>query len=145
MNQNLYPSFVRGWLAVAAFILTLGGVASVQAQEELEGRGDLFSTVSVPAGLGEAEIKQAIINTLNGREWGLRSYEGNTVVAYLKHRSNEAKVTLEFDNAGVRIYCVGWEINKKTGVRKKPEQPTGWLKNIQGDLTKHFNRALTQK
>ena len=34
----------------------------------------------------------------------------------------------------VEIHCVGWKINKKTGERKKPEQPEGWLENIQADL-----------
>jgi hypothetical protein len=80
---------------------------------------------------------------LAARQWNIREKADGRVAGYLKHRSNEATVTLVYDATKVDVYCVGWAIDKKTGERKKPEQPKGWLKNIQSDLTKVFNRTLT--
>jgi hypothetical protein len=108
-------------------------------------RGQFFATVEVPSGLGANVVKDAIIAALAGREWGVKERTDSHVVGYLKHRSNEAKVTLVYTTEKVDIYCVGWAINKKTGERKEPEQPTGWLKRLQGDLTKNLNSALIAK
>lgn len=108
-------------------------------------RGEFFATVEVPSGLTANEVKEAIIMTLAGREWGVKERTDTQVVGYLKHRSNEAKVTLIYTTEKVDIYCVGWAIKKSTGERKGPEQPKGWLKYLQGDLTKKLNTAITTK
>jgi hypothetical protein len=55
-------------------------------------------------------------------------------VAYLKHRSNEATLTLVYSATKVDLFCVGWKIDKNTGAHLKPEQPAGWLKYIREDL-----------
>ena len=75
----------------------------------------------------------------------MQSETDDRVVGYLKHRSNEAKVTLVYSTAKVEIHCVGWKINKKTGERKNPELPKGWLENIQADLVVNLNHALLPK
>lgn len=141
-----FSSFMRASLLLAALVLPLALAPSAKAGgEDIKETGDLVATVAVPSGFTAAEVQEAIVATLAGRQWGVKSREEGTVVGYLKHRSNEAKVTLVYDTATVKLYCIGWQIDKKTGVREKPEQPKGWLKNIQGDLTKHFNRITTQK
>ncbi len=119
--------------------------ATTSATASTDEKGALFGSVAVPAGLSKSDVQDAIVGALLGREWGVKSKADGTVVAYLKHRSNEATVTITYDTAKVDIYCVGYQIDKKTGVREKPEQPTGWLKNIQGDLTKNFNRVVTHR
>lgn len=138
--------FMRASLLLAALVLPLALVTPAQAGfEDIKETGDLIATVPVPAGFTAAEVQEAIVATLLGRQWGVKSKEDGRVIGYLKHRSNEAKVTLVYDASKVELYCIGWEIDKKTGIREKPEQPKGWLKNIQGDLTKNFNRITTQK
>jgi hypothetical protein len=86
-------------------------------------------------------VQEVAVQTLIGREWAVDSKSTGEVVGYLKHRSNEALVTLKYDATKVDIYWVGYEINKKTGERKKPEQPTGWLNNIKKDLAKRLTQA----
>lgn len=138
--------FVRAFVLLAALFSPLALITSAKAGvEDIPETGELVATVQVPSGFTEAEVQEAIVATLLGRQWGVKSKDGGRVIAYLKHRSNEAKVTLVYDTVKVELFCIGWEIDKKTGVREKPELPKGWLKNIQGDLTKHFNRITTQK
>jgi hypothetical protein len=132
-------------LLVAAILLPFASVSKLLATDAIEGRGELVATIPVPADLTAPQVTEAIVNTLIGRQWGVKSRDGDAVVGYLKHRSNEAKVTLTFDSSNVQLYCIGWQIDKKTGVREKPELPKGWLKNIQADLVKNFNRAATLK
>ena len=107
--------------------------------------GQSAGSVPVPAGLSQTEVQDAIVMVLSARQWGVKEKTTERVVGYLKHRSNEATVTLIYDTSKIDIYCVGWKIDKKTGNREKPEQPAGWLKNIKGDLVKTFNRLATVK
>lgn len=143
-----YPSvsFTRLSIWLMALVLALGAsLPAFAATAAAEGKGEFINAVPVPEGLSESEVQSAIVATLLGRQWGVKSKADGVVVGYLKHRSNEATVTLTYDTSKVELYCVGYEINKKTGVRKNPELPKGWLKNIQADLTKNFNRAITLK
>lgn len=128
------------WFAALAAALSLGSVTRA-AQDD---RGTFFASVPVPSAVSKSELPDILVAVLQGREWGVKSKADGAVVGYLKHRSNEATVTLAYDGTKVDIYCVGYQIDKKTGERVKPEQPKGWLKNIQSDLTKRFNRGATQ-
>ena len=141
MNSVSLLSNVRS--LVLAFAMAAGIFASpALAAEDI---GQSVASIPVPAGLSSADVQEAIVMTLAGRQWGIKSREADRVVGYLKHRSNEATVTLIYSTTQVELFCVGWQIDKRTGARQKPEQPRGWLKNIQVDLTKNLNRAVTQK
>lgn len=126
--------------AILCLLPSLAVASSTPLGDEL---GELFGTVEVPSGLSAAAVQKAIVASLAGREWGIKDRTDTQVVGYLKHRSNEAKVTLVYSTEKVDIYCVGYAINKNTGERKKPEQPTGWLKYLKSDLTKQINGAIT--
>jgi hypothetical protein len=138
-------SFSRLAFWVMTFVLGFGATVTASAADEADSKGTLFGSVVVPAKVSQSELHEAIIATLLGREWTIQSKKDGEVVGYLKHRSNEATVTLAYDTSRVQIFCVGYQINKKTGAREKPEQPTGWLKNIQSDLSKNLNRIAGLK
>ena len=129
-------------LLATAFILVLAAAAPAHAEENI---GKLTGSLPVPAGLSKGDVKDAIVMSLSSREWGIKAKTDERVVGYLKHRSNEATVTLIYDATKIDIYCTGWAIDKKTGERKKPEIPEGWLKYIKGDIVKAFNRTVTSK
>ena len=78
---------------------------------------------------------------LQHREWQVQSASDDKVVGYLKHRTNEATVTFILGEGKIDLYCVGWSVDKTTGVRKKPEQPKTWLNNLRSDITKGFNKV----
>jgi len=138
--MNLASSFLRRGLFAAFFcLLTIFARADAATDGSL---GTLFATVTVPPNVSAQSVQSEIITTLSGRKWAVRSKTDDRVVGYLKHRSHEAKVTLVYSTTAVEIHCVGWKINKKTGERKKPEQPEGWLENIQADLVVNLNHAL---
>ena len=136
-----FPTF--SLLAVISALVF--ATASRGAAGDNDQRGVLFGTVSIPAGLSKSEVQNDIVKVLSGREWDIKAKDDASVVGYLKHRSNEATVTLVYDSASVEIYCVGWSIDKHTGERKEPQLPKGWLKYIRADLIRIFNKAAAQR
>ena len=142
--NTIMSTITRGMLVISAFALGLFAVSTASATET-DPKGEHFASVAVPTGLAASDIQDAIVATLLGRQWGVKSKADGEVVGYLKHRSNEATVTLTFDTSKVDIYCVGYKIDKSSGSRIKPEQPKGWLKNIQQDLTKNLNKTISHK
>lgn len=124
--------------AMAALLLSLSFVPATSAADDV---GQLFTTIPVPTGVQEEAVKEVLIRALAGRQWTLQSKEGDRVVGYLKHRRNEAQVTFIYTASQIQVFCKGWQIDKRTGAREKPEQPTGWLKFLQKDIT----RMLTEK
>jgi len=143
MNLTL-DSFIPNTLRAAAIVAAFCALCFT-AQAASDDMGQYYGTVPVPEGLSSGEVQKEIMRTLIGREWEVASKDATAVVGYLKHRSNEATVTLAFDTQKVDIHCVGWAINKRTGERRRPEQPEGWLKNIKSDLTKNLNLAALDK
>lgn len=124
--------------AMAAMLLSLSFVSAASASDDM---GQHFTTIGVPSGLNEEAVKDVLIRALAGRQWTLKAKDGDRVVGYLKHRRNEAQVTFVYDASQIQVFCKGWQIDKNTGARQKPEQPAGWLKFLQKDI----NRMLTEK
>lgn len=139
--MKAFSLLLRGALWVAAFSIMVP-VGSALAASEF---GEAAGSVSVPAGVSKEAVQDAIVKALLGRQWDVKSKESDKVVGYLKHRSNEATVTLVYSETKVDLFCVGFQINKKTGVREKPEQPKGWLNYIRSDLGKILNRPAGNK
>ena len=139
--MNNYPALMRH--ALAALIFTL--FVAVGGAAESSDLGQHAGNVPVPAGLTRAQVQTAGEQALLGRQWEVKSKSDDRVVGYLKHRGTEATLTLVLTDGQVDIYCVGWQVNKKTGAREKPEQPTGWIKYIKGDLAKILTRATGAK
>src|SRR5262245_30505970 len=108
MNTSTSP--LRRAFAVATFILSVLIVSAAQPSE----LGEPAGSVEVPAGFSKADVRDTIVAVLVGREWGVKDKTDDRVVGYLKHRSNEATVTLIFTETKVDLFCVGWEIDKKT-------------------------------
>ena len=143
MSIHFRPfSRTRGAIAFLLGIFISSAVSSIAADDNI---GQAVGSVVIPAGISASQVKDTIIRAFTGREWGIKSEAEDRVVGYLKHRSNEAQLTLIFDHQKIDLFCLGWQINKKTGEREKPELPTGWINNIKSDITKLFNRAVTTK
>ncbi len=135
---------LRSFLVLAAFATAFFAQSKAVAADEAD-LGQPAGSVAVPEGLSAKEVQGAIIASLIGRQWTVQSKTDERVIGYLKHRSNEATLTLVYDATKIELYCVGWAINKKTGERQKPEQPEGWLKFIRGDIAKNLARSLVNK
>jgi hypothetical protein len=135
---------MRSFFVMTAFAVAFFVHAKAVGADEAD-LGQPAGSVAVPEGLSAQQVQNAIIASLAGRQWTIQSKTDERVVGYLKHRSNEATLTMVYDTTKIELYCVGWAINKKTGERKKPEQPEGWLKFIRGDLAKNLGRALVNK
>jgi hypothetical protein len=132
---------VRGALLAAA----LASFTVLAIAADTNGLGQAAGVVPVPAGLTASQVQNAIIMALNHRGWTVNSRADDRVVGYLKHRSNEATLTLIYTTGTIELYCEGWQIDKRTGVREKPEQPRGWLKYIKEDLVRDLNLVVVLK
>lgn len=142
--MNLFTQLLRRTAAVLALVFTIGALSATHAAEDAD-RGAHCGTIGVPEGLSKADVKEAIIYTFAGRAWSIKEKDDEKVVGYLKHRSNEATVTVVYSAEKIDFYCVGYEINKNTGERKRPELPEGWLKFLKGDLNKKLTAASATK
>jgi hypothetical protein len=120
---------------VALWVLPAGLHAA--AATEL---GEAAGSISVPGTRSEAEIQDVVVRALVGRQWEVVSKGPDRVVGYLKHRGNEATLTIVYSTAKIDLFCVGWKIDK-AGVRQKPEQPKGWLNYIKADISKILSRT----
>ena len=127
-----------------AFVLSSGSAAAAPAAPKSE-LGELVGTVVIPAGTAQAQVRAAIVAALTSRQWTVKSQSGDRVVGHLKHRTNEATVTFVIGDAKVDQFCVGWQIDKKTGAHEKPELPTRWLTYLREDLAKAFTGAVVRK
>ncbi|MBM3854706.1 MAG: hypothetical protein FJ399_16395 [Verrucomicrobia bacterium] len=137
--------FIEAFLGRALLVAALALCCARAQAAESSDLGQSAGVITVPTGLSKAQIRDAIVAAFAGRQWGVTSKTDDRVVGYLKHRSNEATVTMIFDEQRVEMYCVGWQVHKTTGAREKPEQPKGWLNNLRADLTKHLNRTTSSK
>lgn len=133
--MKLFTLSLYRLFTVLAVLLALGSVTPASAADDY---GTLVATIPAPDGVSAGGIKNAIVSTLAGRLWTVTEKSEEKVVGYLKHRSNEATVTFLVKGDSIELYCAGYEINKNTGERKRPEQPTGWLNNLRKDLAKQL-------
>lgn len=106
--------------------------------------GKSFGSVSVPAGLSAADVKEVIVVSLVQRSWTVTEKTDTKVVGTLKHRGVDATITLTYNASSVEIYCEGWKIDK-AGVRGKPDIPDGWAENIKKDVNKRLNLSAARK
>ena len=103
--------------------------------------GPVVFTVAVPH--DKVSLKQAhdaVVRAALGREWTVKDDHEKKVVIHLLHRKNEATVTFLITDESIEAHCVGYAVDK-AGNREKPEQPTGWLKYLERDITKAINQA----
>lgn len=142
--MNIYRNSLHCAFLTTALVLSLFTATGRAAAAE-DDVGQSAGYVVVPTGITTTEVQDAIVMALGGRGWGIKSNNDDRVVAYLKHRGNEAQLTLVYSTSKIDIFCLGWEINKHTGARGKPEIPRGWIKNIQSDITKILARTVTNK
>lgn len=135
MNAPSLPRFLALIVAVFAAFST-----PVFAGE----KGESVGTLIVPDGLNTDEIKEAIALSFAGRGWTVKEKTNSKVVGHINQRGNEAFLYVSFNKKEVTLRCEGWEVSK-TGERKKPEIPKGWVDNIKKDVTKRMNMKAATK
>jgi len=127
------------WTLLAG--LTLLALAPAAARADEPDIGPVVFTVAVPH--DKVSLKQAhdaVVRAALGREWNVQDDHEKKVVIHLLHRKNEATVTFLITDESIEAHCVGYAVDK-AGNREKPEQPTGWLKYLERDITKALNQA----
>jgi hypothetical protein len=135
MKTHALPRFLA---FVALMFATLASPAFA------EEKGESVGTLVVPDGLGTDEIKEAIALSFAGRGWTIKERTNSKVVGHINQRGNEAFLYVTFSKKEITLRCEGWEVSK-TGERKKPEIPKGWVDNIKKDITKRMNMKAATK
>lgn len=135
MNARTLPRFLAVLAAVFSAFAT-----SAFAEE----KGEPVGTLIVPDGLSSDDVKEAIALSFAGRGWTIKERTGSKVVGHINQRGNEAFLYATYNKKEINFRCEGWEVSK-TGERKKPEIPKGWVDNIKKDVTKRMNMKAATK
>lgn len=122
--KRLFP-----FAAILAILLGLTLPATVARAQEAEH----FETIALADNHDAKAIREVIALSLVKRGWSVKEQDDSHVVGYIKHHSNEAEVTFTFDSKKIEVGCWGYDINS-AGVRKKPELPVRWLRNLSKDI-----------
>lgn len=97
-----------------------------------------IGSLPVPAGLSAEDISKCVAQSFNERSWTIRERSDERVVGYLKQRANEAEIVVTINEDSVDLECWGYSINKRTGERKRPELPNGWINFLKKSITKNL-------
>jgi hypothetical protein len=104
--------------------------------------GTLAFTVYVPGDkLSQDDITMIVRRVSIRRGWTIKETDSDRTVIYLNQRKNEATVTYLVTRKEITAYCEGYATNG-SGVRRGPEQPTGWLGFLKKDLGKALDEAV---
>ena len=132
--------FLRGRFAFAAVTVAFF-VAAAGLRADEPPPGVLAFTIEVPAGkLSTKEVHDVVVTVSTDRGWDLKQDTSEKVLVYINKRKHEATVTYLISDKQVQAFCEGYATDGN-GTRKGPEQPTGWLKNLNGDITKGLGKA----
>lgn len=134
------PRFFCTRLGLAfALVAFLASTALLWADEPPP--GVLAFTIDVPAGqLSTKEVHDVVAAASTDRGWSVKEDTAEKVVVYINKHKHEATVTYLISDKQVQAYCEGFATDGN-GARKGPEQPAGWLKNLNGDITKGLGKA----
>jgi hypothetical protein len=125
-------------LAAVAMVLAAAGLRADEAPP-----GVLAFTLEVPAGkLSTKEVHDVVVTASTDRGWSLKDDSTERVVVYINKHKHEATVVYLISDKQVQAYCEGY-ITDGNGKRTGVEQPTSWLKNLNGDITKGMGRAAS--
>lgn len=132
-------ALLRLALFLSALFLAHVSLASDEVSQQI-------GTIPFPSEkITNEDAQKAIIRALEGRKWTIKEDAPGRVVAYLRRHSNEAQLTLVINERAIEISCWGYDINRNTGERKKPELPASWIKYIKTDISKFMNELAMMK
>lgn len=135
------PSLLRCAFVATALVFSSALLSAADPSE----LGEAAGTLSVPAGFSASDVQAVIVRAFTQRKWTIQSQSDDRVVGHIRHDSNEATVTMVFTPSKIDLYCVGWQIDKKTGTHEKPEQPKRWLNYLKSDIPRFFGEKAVKK
>jgi hypothetical protein len=134
---------VRCWLGLAAALIVSAGFTPVVRADDST-VSTLFATVVVPEGkFSTKEVHDVVLEAATKRGYEIKVDSAEKVVAHLNKRSHEALITLVISDKTVEIWWEGYKTDGQ-GNRVKPEKPTGWPKNLQGDIASGLKEAASK-
>jgi hypothetical protein len=106
-------------------------------------RTNLVLTVRAAPALSSVEqMREIARRTAIHREWQvIGDYpRENLLVLNLVHRRSDSTLYLVYDAETVRFYSDSWQLDRQ-GNRRGRAEPTGWLRNLERDLTRNLALA----
>ncbi|HEY4301765.1 MAG TPA: hypothetical protein VGM73_12890 [Candidatus Didemnitutus sp.] len=134
---------VRRWLGLSVALIASAGFTS-PARADDSSVSTQFATIPVPEGkFSTKEVHDIVAAAATKRGYELKVDSAEKVVAYLNKHGHEASITLIISDKTVEIWWEGYKIDGH-GNRVKPEPPTNWAKNIQGDIVSGLKNAASK-
>ncbi|MCC5838605.1 MAG: hypothetical protein JJT96_00660 [Opitutales bacterium] len=129
---------------VALLTLPMGALAADLPDRVSEyARANLVLTVRAAPALDSAgQMREIVRRTAIHREWQvIGDHPGeNLLVLNLVHRRSDSTLYLVYDEETVRFYSDSWQLDRQ-GNRRGRAEPTGWLRNLDRDLTRNIALA----
>lgn len=142
MKSYCSNSLMRG-LALTLFFgfPVFGQEASASTEPVLD---NLVGTMPIPAEIDHRTAMNTCVDAAIGREWSIVSKGENQIKINLRHRSWDATVYFVVKDDVIEAYSDSYEVNKKTGERKKKKDPDGWIKYLIKDINLLLAIAATE-
>jgi hypothetical protein len=100
--------------------------------------------ITVPAGVDQAAVHQAVKQALMYRNWVISAQHPGRVDATLYLRGNEARIRIDYDGAQVRLSYVdsrGLEAGMDEGVQRIHGRYLTWIEYLTGDIRNNLDHA----
>jgi hypothetical protein len=126
-------------LLTVLFVPFFAMQASGSATAEHKDYGDVVLRLTVPGAPSMDDLQDTIVTTALRREWNLLSREDGKVVIQLIHRNHDSKLTFIYDEDQIQVYSMSYRLTRD-GRRLKRDNPTGWIRNLEKDLSINLHR-----
>jgi len=100
--------------------------------------------IMVPAGVGQGQVKAAIVNALDGRGWSIDKLQDGNILTTLHLRDHTATVRVTYDTNSVHISYVSstnLEYRTEKGVRYIHRNYNGWIGFLEQDIRRNLQNA----
>lgn len=100
--------------------------------------------ITVPAGVGQPQVKQAILTALNGRGWTIDKVQEDTILTTLHLRDHTATVRITYDTHSVQIAYVSstnLEYSQHGSTRYIHRNYNGWVGFLEQDIKRNLQNA----
>lgn len=97
--------------------------------------------IQVPAGIGEVQVQNAVVEALTGRGWAIANHKPGEIDATYARRDFSVTIAVHYDSRQIQINYLNSSNLKyevKDGVRYIHTNYPSWIQNLTTDINNRF-------
>lgn len=130
---SLFGLFVMITMGVQADAGTIPDIRDVSYKDKISSEPVLVQVINIPD-ISSESARDAVTRAAMGRKWSIEKLENGDIQTKLLHRSFDSTLTFKVKDGSIEVWSVSYEIKKKTQVRVKRDEPSGWIRNLHKDI-----------